>query len=163
MQRLIGGSKRQPRAVSPNPGLRSTRAGRSPPSVLDGIPLSGLPWPPAGLSSATFGLAPHGSAVSSRVPPTSGSPHHRHGGPGLVSVLEPTVSGRASWRRASCSEGGTSPGDPRGPSTGSGRGSCDGRTINRLLSRTAVGSTPFEPGAPSPRSGTSDTPPKARR
>ena len=58
-------------------GLRSTRPGRSPPPVLDGIPLSGLPWSHAGLSSTTFGLAPHGSAVSSRSPSTSRSPHHR--------------------------------------------------------------------------------------
>ena len=61
--------------AAPQPPL--TCAGRSPPSVLDGIPLSGLPWPPAGVSSATFGLAPHGSAVSSRFPSTSRSPHHR--------------------------------------------------------------------------------------
>ena len=68
---------RPPAEGSPLPPRIPTRPGRSPPSVLDGIPLSGLPWPPAGTSSATFGLAPHGSAVSSRVPPTSGSPHHR--------------------------------------------------------------------------------------
>jgi hypothetical protein len=54
-----------------------TCAGRSPPPVLDGIQLSGLPWSPAGPSSTTFGLAPRGSAVSSRIPPTSRSPHHR--------------------------------------------------------------------------------------
>jgi hypothetical protein len=61
----------------PHPPPHSTRPGRSPPPVLDGIQLSGLPWSPAGLSSTTFGLAPRGSAVSSRSPPTSRSPHHR--------------------------------------------------------------------------------------
>ena len=50
------------------------------------------------------------------------SPHRSQGppiialdGPGVVSVLEPTVSGCASRRHASCYEGGTSPGGPRGP------------------------------------------------
>lgn len=66
------------REESPPPiGSGSTRPGHSPPSVLGGIQLSGLPWSPAGVSSTTFGLAPHGSAVSSRSPPTSRSPHHR--------------------------------------------------------------------------------------
>gem|GEM_PF-4361238 len=58
-------------------GLCSTCVGRSPPPVLGGIQLSGLPWSPAGVSSTTFGLAPHGSAVSSRSPLTSRSPYHR--------------------------------------------------------------------------------------
>ncbi len=66
-----------PRAEVGPPRGDSTCAGRSPPSVLGGIQLSGLPWSPAGPSSTTFGLAPHGSAVSSRSPPTSRSPHHR--------------------------------------------------------------------------------------
>jgi hypothetical protein len=61
----------------PPPPRIPTRPGHSPPSVLGGIQLSGLPWSPAGVSSTTFGLAPHGSAVSSRSPPTSRSPHHR--------------------------------------------------------------------------------------
>jgi hypothetical protein len=62
--------------------------GRSPPSVLDGIQLSGPPWSLAGFSSTMFGLAPHGSAVSSLFPPTSGSPHHRlwRGGSRFCSV-----------------------------------------------------------------------------
>jgi hypothetical protein len=61
----------------PSPEAVATCADRSPPPVLGGIQLSGLPWSPAGPSSTTFGLAPHGSAVSSRSPPTSRSPHHR--------------------------------------------------------------------------------------
>ncbi len=67
----------QRRSSPPPPRFLLACAGCSPPSVLDGIPLSGLPRPPAGVSSAAFGLAPHGSAVSSRFPPTSRSPHHR--------------------------------------------------------------------------------------
>ncbi len=68
---------RPPTEGFPPPPRIPTCAGHSPPSVLGGIQLSGLPWSPAGVSSTTFGLAPRGSAVSSRSPPTSRSPHHR--------------------------------------------------------------------------------------
>src|SRR5207237_7334690 len=64
-----------------------------------------------------FGLALHGSAVSSR----SRRPRDRSvialDEAGVVSVPLPAVSGYVSRRRASCSEGGTSPGGPRGPPT----------------------------------------------
>jgi hypothetical protein len=102
------------------PGSCMTRPGRSPPLVLGGIQLSGLPW----------------SLVQARRRPCSallctGQPFHpfprrpqdfsiiAFDGMGLVSVPLPAVSGYVSRRRASCNEGGTSPGDPRGPPTGS--------------------------------------------
>ncbi len=65
------------RFSAPAPGLCVTRVGRSPPSVLGGIQLSSLPWSSAGPSTTTFGLALHGSAVSSRTPPNSGFLRHR--------------------------------------------------------------------------------------
>ncbi len=49
--------------VSPTNIREVVRASRNPPSVLGGIQLSGLPEPRAN-SSALFGLAPCGSAVS---------------------------------------------------------------------------------------------------
>jgi hypothetical protein len=93
----------------------STCLGRSPPSVLGGIQLSSLPWSGAGASTTTFGLALHGSAVSPRVHRSRDHSVIAHSEAGTVSVPSPTVSGCASQRHASCSEGGTSPGGPRGP------------------------------------------------
>src|SRR5438309_11872689 len=102
--------------------LRETRVGHSPPPVLDGIQLSGLPWSGAGASPTMFGLALHGSAVSSPSRRTQGRPITAYGDRGVVSVPLPAVSGGASRHHASCDEGGTSPGDPRGPSTDSRQG-----------------------------------------
>jgi len=103
-------------------GMFETRAGRSPPSVLGGIQLSSLPWSRAGASTTTFGLALHGSAVSSQLRRTQDLSITAYGGPGFVSVPSPTVSGCASQHHASCNEGGTSPGISRRPLTGSRRG-----------------------------------------
>jgi hypothetical protein len=99
-----------------------TRLGRSPPPVLDEIQLSGLPWSGAGASPTMFGLALHGSAVSSPSRRTQGRPITAYGDRGVVSVPLPAVSGGVSRHHASCDEGGTSPGDPRGPSTDSRQG-----------------------------------------
>ena len=156
-------SNQAPGERSPSPPRIPTRPGRSPPPVLDGIPLSGLPWPPAGVSSATFGLAPHGSAVSSRFPPTSGSPHHRpwwagsrfcSGADRLRSrLLAPCVllRGRNFPRRS-----------PWPVHRLGSEYSRRGRPINRLLSGTGAGSTPSALAALSLRSEPCDTPPAAR-
>src|SRR5207245_8989947 len=53
---------------------------------------------------------------------TQGRPITAYGDRGVVSVPLPAVSGGASRHHASCDEGGTSPGDPRGPSTDSRQG-----------------------------------------
>lgn len=123
----------QPRADLFRPGLCSTRAGHSPPSVLGGIQLSSLPWSGAGASTTTFGLALHGSAVSPRFHRSRDCSFIAFGEAGLVSVPSPTVSGYASQRHASCSEGGTSPGGPRGPRTGSRRAEVRPELLYPLL------------------------------
>ena len=111
----------QPRAELSAPGYVRRVLGHSPPPVLDEIQLSGLPWSGAGASPTMFGLALHGSAVSSPSRRTQGRPITASGDRGVVSVPLPAVSGGASRHHASCDEGGTSPGDPRGPSTDSRR------------------------------------------
>src|SRR5579863_5444702 len=93
-----------------SPPIGLIRPGRSPPFVLGGIQLSGPPWPGAGASSTMFGLALHGSAVSSRARRPQDFSFTAFDETGLVSVPSPTVSSYVSRRRASCSEGGTSPG-----------------------------------------------------
>src|SRR3989442_5610826 len=88
-----------------------------------------------------FGLALHGSAVSSPSRRTQGRPITAYGDRGVVSVPLPAVSGGASQHHASCDEGGTSPGDPRGPSTDSRQGRrmgswLKGFPIHRVGERT---------------------------